>query len=163
MSTIKFRLALMSAATTFVLAACSGEADRDDTPEPANNNAAAQAANDSGPDPVAAAEEEAARINAWFEETFEAGVARSPIAQTFLGRKTNYGEWDDASPEFAEESHRLSQADYSYMRDTFDRDALPEAAQLSYDLFEYNNARESEGWQWRDHGYTFTPALRART
>ncbi|MAL09243.1 MAG: DUF885 domain-containing protein [Maricaulis sp.] len=156
MTTTKFRLALMSAATTFILAACSGESDRDDVAEPANNNAAIEAANDTEAD-VTAEQANGEQINAWFEDSFEAGVARSPIAQTFLGRKTSYGEWDNVTPEFAEESYRLSQADYDYMTTTFDPAALPESAQLSYDLFEYDNARSTEGWQWRDHGYTFTP------
>lgn len=156
MSIKRFRLALMSAATTIALAACSGETEDDAVDTAANNNAAvttsetdAPAANDN-PDA-------AQQINAWFEETFEAGVARSPMTQTFLGRKTNYGEWNDATPEFAEESYRLSQADLAYMRDTFDPETLPESEQLSYELFEYDGEREAEGWQWRDHGYTFTP------
>jgi uncharacterized protein (DUF885 family) len=34
-------------------------------------------------------------LNAFFERSYEAGVERSPMQQTFLGRKTNYDKWDD--------------------------------------------------------------------
>lgn len=102
-------------------------------------------------------ETESARLNAWFEQVFQDGVARSPMTQTFLGMKTNYDQWNDASPEFAEESYQISQAQLDEMRDSFDFDALDDSAQLSWRLFEYNAQRSADGWRWRDHGYTFTP------
>ena len=38
--------------------------------------------------PAQAANDETARINAWFEKKFEEQLAFSPIRQTFLGRKS---------------------------------------------------------------------------
>jgi uncharacterized protein (DUF885 family) len=105
----------------------------------------------------AAEETESDRLNAWFQEVFDRDVARSPMTQTFLGMKTNYDQWSDASPEFAQESFELGQADLAHMRETFDYDALDDSAQLSWHLFEYDAERSAEGQRWIDHRYTFTP------
>jgi uncharacterized protein (DUF885 family) len=104
-----------------------------------------------------AEETESDRLNAWFQEVFDRDVARSPMTQTFLGMKTNYDQWSDASPEFAQESFELGQADLAHMRETFDYDALDDSAQLSWHLFEYDAERSAEGQRWTDHRYTFTP------
>lgn len=106
---------------------------------------------------AAGEETESDRLNAWFQDVFESNVARSPMTQTFLGMKTNYDQWSDASPEFAREGFELGQADLAHMRETFDFDALDDSARISWRLFEYNAERAAEGQRWVDHGYTFTP------
>ncbi len=132
-------LLLTLAASAIALAACShGEALRP---------AAASAA---------AAEDQSAAINAWFEETWEAEVARSPEQQTFLGRKTNYSEWDDPSDGFAEESHRIEQAKLAEMRAAFERGKLDANARLSYRLFEYSAERSEKAFPYRNHWYRFS-------
>ena len=135
-----------------LLAGCSQPAEDDAT---AANAPAAEAA------PAEAAETaeqtESERLNAFFEEVFQANVARSPMTQTFLGMKTNYGSWSDASPEFDQEGFELNQAFLAQMREDFDFDALDDSAQLSWRLFERNAERDAEGRRWIDHGYTFTP------
>ena len=40
---------------------------------------------------------ESVRLNAWFEQKFDAAVARDPMRQTYLGIKDRYGEWSDPS------------------------------------------------------------------
>ena len=151
MTTLKQFLA--SAASAALLAACSGPAS---TP-PANGSEPAAEAGAATGSEQAALSAETVRLNAWFEEVFQRDVARSPMTQTFLGQKTNYDQWDDASPEFDQEDFELGQADLAYMRANFDFDALDESAQLSWRLFEYNAGRAADGRRWVDHGYTFTP------
>ncbi len=102
-------------------------------------------------------ETESDRLNAWFQDVFDRNVARSPMTQTYLGMKTNYDQWSDASPEYAQEGFELGQADLAHMQATFDFDALDDSAQLSWRLFEYNAERAQEAQRWNDHGYTFTP------
>lgn len=152
MSLIK-RLAL-GASIAVLVTACSQPADDDATTAvaPAAETAApaAEAANE-------AAETETARLNAWFEQVFQDGIARSPMYQTFLGMKTNYDQWGDASPEFAQESYEIGQQNYQYMLANFDFDQLDESAQISWRLFERNALRDQDGQRWVDHGYTFTP------
>ena len=147
---------LVSAASAALLAACSDPAA---TPPAANTAPAADTAAapaDAGSDqPVLSAE--TVRLNAWFEEVFQRNVARSPMTQTFLGMKTNYDQWNDASPEYDREDFELGQADLAYMLANFDFDSLDESARLSWRLFEYNAQRAADGRRWVDHGYTFTP------
>lgn len=102
-------------------------------------------------------ETESDRLNAWFQDVFDRNVARSPMTQTYLGMKTNYDQWSDASPEYAQEGFEIGQADLAHMLASFDFDALDDSAQLSWRLFEYNAERAQEAQRWNDHGYTFTP------
>jgi uncharacterized protein (DUF885 family) len=142
---------LVSAASAALLAACSGPAS---APPAANTDPAAAA---SAGSEQAAISAESVRLNAWFEEVFQRNVARSPMTQTFLGLKTNYDQWNDASPEFDLETYQLGQADLAYMQANFDFDALDDSARLSWRLFEYDAQRAADGQRWVDHGYTFTP------
>ena len=51
------------------------------------------------PAPAAPVQTETDRINAWFDSKYEEELAFSPIQQTLIGRKTNYGLIDDFSEE----------------------------------------------------------------
>lgn len=155
---------LAGASALALLAACSQPAgdhpvagrDPAGADQPETGSGGAQAA-DATTQTADATETESERLNAWFDEVFEANLARSPMYQTYLGRKTDYDRWNDASPEFEAESYEIGQANLAHMRENFDFDALDESAQLSWRLFEYDAERSEAGWRWRDHGYTFTP------
>ncbi len=95
-------------------------------------------------------------INAWFEEEFERQVARSPMYQTFLGRKTNYDKWNNASDEYERESHALEMAALTHMRETFDLEKLDHQAQLSYRLAEYDGELSDRRFPFRNHWYQFS-------
>lgn len=138
---------LAAASMCALLAACGEE-----SAPPAEETAAPAA----GAPQEAAAENETAAINAWFEEAFERQVARSPMFQTFLGRKTSYGEWDNATDEFERESHRLQIQALAEMRERFDYDALGRSAQLSYRLFEYETELADRRFPYRNHWYVFS-------
>lgn len=141
-----------------LLAACSQPAGDDAANTTAAGQPAAATTTSAETAPAEATEQsESERLNAWFEEVFERNVARAPMSQTFLGRKTNYDQWNDPSPEYAREGFELGQADLAYMRENFDFDALDGSAQISWRLFEYNAQRAVDGQRWQDHGYTFTP------
>lgn len=105
---------------------------------------------------TAAAQDQSEALNAWFEEQFEHELARSPIYQTFLGRKENYDKWDDVSDEFETESHALLMASLEEMRRTFDVNALNEDAQLSYRLYEYRAEQADEAFPFRNLWYVFS-------
>jgi len=134
------RLTLAVGASAAVLAACSHN--------PAARTAVAAT--------ITAAEDQSAAINAWFEEAWGSEVARSPEQQTFLGRKTNYDQWDDPSDEFAQEGHRIEQAKLAEMRATFDAGKLDANARLSYRLFEYSAERSEKAFPYRNHWYRFS-------
>lgn len=98
---------------------------------------------------------ESERLNAFFEEQFEQSVARSPQTQTFLGIKTDYDKWDDASDEHAVEDFQLLTEAYETMTSEFDFDALDDSAKLSYRLFEYQYRQAERAFPFRDFSYTF--------
>ena len=76
---------------------------------------------------------ESERVNAFFEKTFEDSIARSPSSLTFLGRSERMGEWDDISPEFAEETLAINKQELASLLE-FDFDALDEPTKLSFQL-----------------------------
>lgn len=140
-----------------LLAACSPTGDEGEDVAPTTSSETSAETPAAATDATEAAETESDRLNAWFDQVFEDGLNRYPQFQTYLGRKTNYGAWNDNSPAFQEETYRIGQDNLAYMRANFDYDALDENAQLSWRLFEYDAERDVQSWRWRDHGYTFTP------
>ncbi len=101
-------------------------------------------------------EDQTQAINEWFEKEFERQVARSPMYQTFLGRKTNYDKWDNASDDYDRESHALEMAALAEMRATFDLENLNPQAQLSYRLAEYDGELSERRFPFRNHWYEFS-------
>ena len=136
--TLRASLTLLLAASALTLAAC------------AHGDKAREAVI------AAPTEDQSAAINAWFEETWEAEVARSPEQQTFLGRKTNYDKWDDPSDAAAEEEHRIQMAKLAEMRAAFNLANLDANARLSYRLFEYEAERAEKFYAFRNHWYRFS-------
>ncbi|WP_019959618.1 DUF885 domain-containing protein [Woodsholea maritima] len=104
---------------------------------------------------TASLETESDRLNLWFEEVFEANIARSPMTQTYLGRKTAYDQLDENTDGEARLSYELNQAFAEEMVATFDFDALDTQAQLSYRLFQYDAEQSARMWAFRDNGYIF--------
>ena len=142
------RFLFCAAAAAALLSACD---------KPANKTASAPDAAseaDASTDTGDASQTEA--INQWFEDQFEAQVGRSPMYQTFLGRKTDYDKWDDVSDERAREDHAMNMAALAEMRATFDLDALDPGAQLSYRLAEYQTELSDRRFAFRNHWYEFS-------
>jgi uncharacterized protein (DUF885 family) len=108
----------------------------------------------STPDP----DKEDQRIAKFFDEVFERDVSQSPELQAYLGRKTeDYGSWDDYSEENAVFRNKQAIADLARLRTEFDFDALSEASQLSYRIFEYNQEQDLRNFKWRFHNYAISP------
>lgn len=120
--------------------------------------AAAPAAMAEGAAPAsttAQAQSEDARLNAFFEQTFEARVALSPQRMTSLGRKTDYDKLDDVSDAAAERSLALQEAQLAQMKAHFDPAKLSEQSRLSWRLFEHGVQQARLSNQWRDWGFQF--------
>ena len=100
----------------------------------------------------AATETESDRANALFERFFEEAVARSPMTQTFLGRKDNADKWDDLSEAFAEESLAITKRQLDELRE-LDTDKLDDDTMLSYELMVQSLEEEIEDHQWRLYNY----------
>jgi uncharacterized protein (DUF885 family) len=136
--------------------ACGGTSRSASTP-PVAAPAPAQVAPVPPPTAAAtpAAPDDNAALDALFAE-YDAGVlARSPIAQSERGIKTDYGKWDDFSDEQAARNNEADAAALAAMRARFAGAALDDAHRLSYRLFEDRIERQARSYRFRDHGYVF--------
>jgi len=99
--------------------------------------------------------DEDARLDAFFEELYQRGLARSPIAQSRQGIKTNQDKWDDLSEARSRERHAERQRDLAALR-RFDVARLSSQSRLSYRMFEQSLEQGIANYRWRDHGYGMT-------
>jgi len=76
-------------------------------------------------------------LNDWFEARFEDELARSPMFQTYLGRKTSQDKLDDVSQLAQDEDAAMTRAWLDEMRKNFDLDRLDPTTRLSYRLYEF--------------------------
>ncbi len=98
--------------------------------------------------------EESAKLNKFFEETFNENMMRSPTWQTYVGLKSNYDKLGDETEAFEEESIEILKKHLKKIK-SFDYDALDKQSKISYDLFVENG----ESWleshkKWRYHHFS---------
>lgn len=79
-------------------------------------------------------EENSEKLNSYFEEQFQQEVEESPMLQTRLGIKTDYGKWDDFSSEEYVRDLEQAKERLKYLKDV-DSESLNKATQLSYMLY----------------------------
>ena len=99
---------------------------------------------------------ETAKANAWFDQKFDEGVDRSPMAQGYLGLKKDTDKWDDFSEQKRLEDFVLTVQQLAELKRTIRYERLDEQAQMSYRLFVAQAEQAIEGCKWRDHAYLFT-------
>ena len=90
------------------------------------------------PDRAALVATESEKLNIWFDQRFEESLARSPMAQTQFGQKTNYDKLDDISQLALDEAASLQQVWLNEMRRDFDIDRLDAQTKLSFKLYEFD-------------------------
>jgi uncharacterized protein (DUF885 family) len=105
------------------------------------------------PAPVVDPAAEDRRLTEFLDSAFEAQLARSPQFLTALGRKDRYGELNNQTDAFRQESLRIAQEQLAKMRAEFDPAKLSPAGRLSYRLFEEEVERDVEAFRWRWHGF----------
>lgn len=99
------------------------------------------------------AQDETARLNAWFEKKFEEQLAFSPIQQTFLGRKS--GQIDDMSIEAQDRVLAWQRASVAEMQRSFDYTKLTPEAKTSWDVWTYQLRQAEAAVPFRDNAYIF--------
>jgi len=108
--------------------------------------------------PVAAspqAQSEDARLDAFFEQAYQARIALSPQQMTALGLKTDYDKLDDVSDAAAARSLALQEAQLAQMKADFDPARLSPQSRMSWRLFEYGVQQARLSNQWRDWNFQF--------
>ena len=74
------------------------------------------------------------QLNAYLADVFADNLSRQPFTASYLGIKDRHGEWNPQSEAFNDEERlRMEQGLLDLAR--FDRAALPNAGQLSLDLY----------------------------
>lgn len=86
------------------------------------------------------------------DDFFDQWVARSPMRQTRLGIKTDYGKWDSLSEAHVLEDKALSEAQLKQLL-AVDKSLLSPANALNYRLMEEKLRSDIAFFPWRDHNY----------
>jgi len=143
------RSSLTALATIFALVAC----DPVRVPSPSTPEASSAEAPATATVEEIAAETE--RLNAWFEEKFEAELLESPIQLTFLGRDERQGEIDDFSEAAQNAQLQRTLANAAELAASFDYEKLTPDAKISYDIWMYQAETAKAADAFRTNGYIF--------
>ncbi len=141
------RKSLTALATIFALAAC----DQIAVPGSSETTTVEVAAEPTAEEIAAETE----RLNAWFEEKWEAEVLESPIQLTFLGRDERQGEIDDFSEAALDAQMARTRANLEDLRTNFDYAKLTPAAKTSYDVWVHQNEATLAADEFRYNTYVF--------
>ncbi|MHA6287032.1 DUF885 domain-containing protein [Maricaulis sp. CAU 1757] len=153
------RTLFVGASTLALIAACSPSGDDADTLTTAPAEPAQISDGASTDATEASRQTETARLNAWFQEQFEAELAYSPITKTYLGMIDDveaYGEWDDPSDAAFRAARDREAARLRYMRENFNFENLTDDAQVSWRFAEFIAANNAQMAEFRDNGLIFT-------
>ena len=104
-----------------------------------------------------------AAIDEWFEAKFMESVERSPMFMAQMGIKKRMDEWDDVSRDAQLANLEISRANLEELRTKFDREALDESHQLSYDMMERSLTHEIENDKYWQYGYSFNQMFGAHS
>lgn len=91
-------------------------------------------------------------LNEFFKTEFQKELEESPMMQTRMGRKTDYGKWDNFSNlKYAKDLEQAKNR-LSYLEE-IETDALDEEAHLSYQLFRRQLQNEIDDYKYRFYNY----------
>ncbi|WP_076407875.1 DUF885 family protein [Shewanella sp. UCD-KL12] len=97
-------------------------------------------------------ESESKKANALFESIFMENVMASPISQTHLGIKTDYGKWDERG-EDADARDLARTKKHLAQLNQLDETQLDSQTSLSYTLLKQKLEQSIADYQWRYHSY----------
>lgn len=97
--------------------------------------------------------ESSAALNAYFDAEFEKDLEESPMMQTQLGKKTNYGKWDDFSHLKYAKDLEKAKSRKKYLKENVDEKALDKETALSYQLYKQELDNHIEDYDYRFYDY----------
>jgi len=98
-------------------------------------------------------QEASAELNAYFDAEFEKDLADSPMMQTQLGRKTDYGKWDDFSTlKYTRDLEKANER-LMYLKENVEEEILNESTRLSYRLYKQQQENEIADFEFRFYNY----------
>ncbi len=102
------------------------------------------------PEEIAA---ESKKANEFFDTAFDEMVDRSPMYQSYLGIKKDYGQWDEMSEENAHKELEINKEELQFLLDSINPDKLDRQTKISYQLFKANAEEAIEDFKYRHHNY----------
>jgi len=99
-----------------------------------------------------AAVSESEKANKMFQDIFMEGVMRSPIYQTYMAIKQDYGKWDDISEARSEEDLELTKKNLAKVK-TLDVSKMDAQTALSTKLMIQQLEDQIADYKWRYHNY----------
>ena len=98
-------------------------------------------------------QQETAQLNAFFEEEFQKDLGESPMMQTRLGIKDDYGSWDNYSHLRYAEDLKEARRRLKFLKNEINPEALEGQAALSYELYRQKVENEIEDYDFRLYNY----------
>jgi len=98
-------------------------------------------------------EEASGELNKYFDAEFEKDLAESPMMQTQLGRKTDYGKWDDFSTLKYTKDLEKAKERLQYLNKNVEEAILDESTRLSYRLFKQELENAIADYDFRFYSY----------
>ncbi|MCV2885406.1 DUF885 domain-containing protein [Aestuariibacter sp. AA17] len=95
---------------------------------------------------------ESERLAAFFDDMHTQGLKRSPISQSYLGLKWDYGKWDDISDEFQNKTRELNLTRLAALNE-FDKEQLSQQELLSLEIAKLSLQRALTNDEFRHHTY----------
>lgn len=93
------------------------------------------------------------RLTAFFDREFKVDLEESPMLQTRLGIKDNYGSWDDYSHERHASDRDKAKRRLAFLKDSIDEPSLDSTQQLNYRLYYELLEQEISDYEYRFYNY----------
>lgn len=90
--------------------------------------------------------------NQLFDDIYNEELMASPMRQTYMGIKQDYGKWDDISDAQAQKNHLINTENLARIT-RLNPELLDEQTLLSYQLFKNKLINQIDDHQWRFHNY----------
>ncbi|WP_111977233.1 DUF885 domain-containing protein [Algibacillus agarilyticus] len=139
---MKYKIGIVAAGLS-LLTAC------DQAPKTATEQTAAKAQLTSPQNKLA---NESEKVKQLFEQIFEEQVARSPMSQAYLGRKTQNDKWDNLSADYQAQTHALIKQQLIRLNN-INKTKLDKETLVSYHMLHQQLSNDIADHQWRLHDY----------
>ncbi len=96
---------------------------------------------------------ESSKANDFFEKSFQEGLDRSPMYQSYLGIKKDYDKWNDLSEDNQLMELEITKNELQFLLDSINPAALNTQAAISYQLFKEDSENEIADFKYRHHNY----------
>ena len=147
MKTIKSILALSIGA--LILGGCSGHFTVSSNDKDALNNTLSTVNTTFYQQKIVVQSQQA---NVLFDQIFQENLMASPMSQTYMGIKKDYGQWDSLTQAQSDKDHQKNISDLTRL-ENLDSTLLDSQTALSYTLFTDKLRAQISDYKWRFHNY----------